>query len=265
LRSRPPRRPRSGGPKGGPTGGAVGCRPPLSDADIALIRSLVLADDGGLIVLNKPSGLAVQGGSGVARDVDRLLAGLVHPGKDRPRLVHRLDRETSGLLVAARTRTLAAELSAAFAGRRVSKTYLAVIAGDGAGLPEAVDLPLRRVQQAGLDLAVPAQTGEAGAQEAVTRLRLLATGSGGALVEASPLTGRMHQIRAHLASLGTPILGDTKYGGLQMLGARPVPRLMLHAHRLQLPLATGPRQLMAPVPPDYADLCARLGLALPPD
>ena len=253
---------RSGAPSG-PRRSRTPQRPQLSADEIALIRSLVIHDAGGIIALNKPSGLAVQGGSGVKLDVDRLLAGLAAPGKDPPRLVHRLDRETSGLLLAARTRSRAAELSAAFAGRSARKRYLAVVAGPPERLVPLVSQPLRRITQNGLDLSVPAQPGTDGAQEAVTSFALLAQGTGSAcLIEASPHTGRMHQIRAHLAGLGLPILGDTKYGGALMTVAGPVPRLMLHALSIELDLSTGPLHLKAATPNEFEDLCSHPGLAL---
>lgn len=257
---------RSGAPSSGPRRSRTPQRPQLSADEIALIRSLVIHDAGGIIALNKPSGLAVQGGSGVTLDVDRLLAGLAAPGKDPPRLVHRLDRETSGLLLAARTRSRAAELSAAFAGRSARKRYLAVVAGPPERLVPLVSQPLRRMTQNGLDLSVPAPPGSDGAQEAETSFALLVRGTGGAcLIEARPHTGRMHQIRAHLAGLGLPILGDTKYGGALMTAAGPVPRLMLHALSLELAIPSGPLHLTTPVPDDFAGLCARLCLQLPCD
>lgn len=254
-------RDRRSGPHPAPSRTRRPQRTPLTADEIALIRSLVIHDAGGIIALDKPSGLAVQGGSGVKLDVDRLLAGLAPPGKDPPRLVHRLDRETSGLLLAARTRSRAAELSAAFAGRSARKRYLAVVPGPASRLMPLVSQPLRRITQTGLDLSVPARPGTDGAQEAETRFALLAEGSGGAcLVEASPLTGRMHQIRAHLAGLGLPILGDTKYGGALMTAGGPVPRLMLHALAVDVDLATGPLHLTVQAPDDFRSLCQRLGL-----
>lgn len=253
------RRPdRPGAPAAGRAGRARGQE--LTAGDIAFIRALVIADRDGLVVLDKPPGLAVQGGSGVTRDVDRLLAGLVHPGRPRPKLVHRLDRETSGLLVAARTRTLAAELSAAFAGREVRKRYLAILPGTGAHLPAELDLPLRRVSQGGLDLSVAAAPDSPGAQRAVTGFAVLAVADQACLVEATPVTGRMHQIRAHLAAIGPAILGDGKYGGLLALPALPIPRLMLHAASLELAVRGIPTRLEVSVPADMRSVLAGLGL-----
>lgn len=258
----PQGRPRSGASS--PSQARRQQRPPLTADEIALIRSLVIHDAADIIALDKPSGLAVQGGSGVTLDVDRLLAGLAASGKDPPRLVHRLDRETSGLLLAARTRSRAAELSAAFAGRAARKLYLAVVAGPADRLVPLVSQPLRRMTQNGLDLSVPARPGTDGALDAETGLALLAEGASGAcLVEARPHTGRMHQIRAHLAGLGLPILGDTKYGGTLMTPGGPVPRLMLHALSLEIDLPAGPLHLTAPVPEAFQDLCHQLGLSLP--
>lgn len=236
----------------------------ISSDDIAFARSLVLHDDAHVLAFNKPSGLAAQGGSGVTRSLENLLQAFAKSNGKTPRLVHRLDRETSGVIVAARTKPAAAFLSAAFAGRAAKKTYLALVCG---GAPEPRDgeiaLALKKSSRAGLDIMEIAE----GGQDALTRYRPLATSSDAALLELTPETGRMHQLRAHLAAIGRPIAGDGKYGGLFSLGGSAIPRLMLHAASLDIPHPAGGRvKLSAPVPPDFLEVIAAAGFAsaLPP-
>jgi tRNA pseudouridine32 synthase/23S rRNA pseudouridine746 synthase len=230
----------------------------LSAEDTAFARSLVIHEDAQIIVFDKPSGLAVQGGSGVTRSLEHLLEAFAKSNGKRPRLVHRLDRDTSGVIVAARTRPAAAFLSEAFAGREVAKTYLAVVCG---GAPEPrdgeINLALKKANRRGLDIMEI----DAGGQAALTRYRTLTATAQAALVELSPETGRMHQLRAHLAAIGRPIAGDGKYGGLYQLGAVEVSRLLLHAAALDIPHpAGGRRRFEAPAPADFAEPLRSLGL-----
>lgn len=214
-----------------------------------------------MLVFDKPAGLAVQGGSGVTRSLEHLLGAFAKSNGKRPRLVHRLDRETSGVIAAARTKPAAAFLSQAFAGRDVNKTYLAIVCG---GAPEPgegeIALALKKAQRAGLDImAIASQTGQA----ALTRYKTLAATAQAALLELSPETGRMHQLRAHLAAIGRPIAGDGKYGGMFRLGAVEIPSLMLHAAALDLPHPDGGRRRFeAPPPAHFLDAARSLGLAL---
>lgn len=233
----------------------------LTVQDAAYARSCVLDEDAHMVVLNKPAGLAVQGGSGVNRSLEDLLAAFTKSNGKRPRLVHRLDRETSGVIVAARTKPAAAYLSKAFAGRDVEKMYLAIVCG-GAAYPEEgeIGLALRKTRRKGLDLMMI----DANGQSALTRYRTLAATPAAGLVELRPETGRMHQLRVHLAAIGRPIAGDGKYGGLFQLGTVQIPRLMLHAASLDLPHpAGGRRRFEAPLPVDMAELLRSLGLEPP--
>jgi RluA family pseudouridine synthase len=225
-------------------------------------RTFLLHEDAHLLVFNKPAGLAVQGGSGVTESLELLLAAFAKSNGKRPRLVHRLDRETSGVIVAARTKPAAAFLSDAFARRDVKKTYLAIVCG---GAPEPsggeIALALKKVSRRGLDMMEIARAGEVGAQAALTGYRTLAAVKAAALLELEPETGRMHQLRAHLAALGRPIAGDGKYGGLFDLGGVSAPGLMLHAASLELPHPAGGRQsFAAPVPALFAAAAKSLGL-----
>lgn len=228
-------------------------------------RAFLVHEDAHILAFDKPSGLAVQGGSGVTQSLEDMLGAFAKSNGKRPRLVHRLDRETSGVIVAARTKPAAAFLSAAFAERDAKKTYLAIVCG---GAPEpaqgVIDLALHKASRGGLDLMEIAQRGSPGAQEASTAYRTLSANTAGALVELQPETGRMHQLRAHLAALGRPIAGDGKYGGLFTLAGASVPRLMLHAASLDIPHPAGGRlTLRAPPPGEFSALLAVLGLSTP--
>jgi len=230
----------------------------LAPEEAEYARSLVLHEDAHMLVFNKPSGLAVQGGSGITRSLEDMLAAFAKSSGKRPRLVHRLDRETSGVIVAARTRPAAAFLSEAFAGRTVEKVYLALVCG---GAPEPregeINLALRKANRSGLDIMEIDPAG----QPALTRYRTLAESRQAALLELRPETGRMHQLRAHLAAIGRPIAGDGKYGGLFRLGTVEIGRLMLHAAALELPHpAGGRRRFGAPLPTDMAEPLRSLGL-----
>jgi tRNA pseudouridine32 synthase/23S rRNA pseudouridine746 synthase len=227
---------------------------PLGQEERDFIRDLVFYEDDALIAFNKPSGLAVQGGSGITRDVDRLLAAFTTRKGRKPKLVHRLDRETSGLLIVAKTSPAAAHLSAQFAGRQLEKRYLALVGGKLTAAEGQIDLPLVKIKSGGLDLMRPANAGEGDAQAALTTYRVLASGSAGSLVEVAPQTGRMHQIRVHFAAVGHALAGDTKYGGLLLLAGKPCPRLMLHAATLDFthPTTGEPMRLNVPPPEDFS-------------
>ena len=243
-------------------------KPPPSPAaltadEIAFVRSLVIFEDAEILGLAKPSGLSSQGGRGQANTLDELLWAFAKPGKARPRLIHRLDRDTSGVILAAKTKPAAGFLGKAMMARKIAKTYRAIVT-PGAPDPKGgtIETALRREEigrEAYMRLAAPDHPD---AEAAQTRYRTLAQGQGAALVELSPETGRMHQLRVHLASIGRPIAGDARYGGALMVAGRPVPRLMLHAAALSFPHpAGGTRRIEAPVPADMADLAAALGLA----
>ncbi|MGA1343497.1 MAG: RluA family pseudouridine synthase [Hyphomonas sp.] len=232
--------------------------PVISPADTARVRAMVIYEDNSIIAFNKPAGLAVQAGSGVAGSLDELMAAFAKSNGKRPRLVHRLDQGTSGVIVAAKTQPVAARLSEAFSGRDVQKTYLALVKGR---LPPAetglCDAALVKVEEGGKARMILARPGRKGAQGARTRWRVLARNGPFGLMQMSPETGRMHQIRVHLMALGCPILGDALYGE----GQATAPRLMLHASRLELPHPEGgKRALEAPLPADFQASAAAAGL-----
>ncbi len=235
----------------------------LTDDEIVFAHSLVLHKDAAIIALNKPAGLSSQGGRGQAHTLDELLWAFAKPKGARPRLVHRLDRDTSGVILTARTKPAAGYLGKALMGRRFAKTYLALVGPCAPALRQGVvDVALRRDEvgrEAYMRVCDPAHLD---AETALTRYRTLAEGEGAALLELKPETGRMHQLRVHLAHLGRPILGDPRYGGSLTLNGEPVPRLMLHAAALEFPHPDGGRKrIAAPAPEDFVRVATQGGLA----
>ncbi len=225
----------------------------LTDADIEYVRSLVIHRDDFIIAFNKPAGLSSQGGRIQAHTLDDLIGAFTTAGGNKPRLVHRLDRDTSGVIITARTKPAAAFLGKALMGRKVMKTYLAIVAP---GAPEprqgAIEAALRREEIGRESYMRVAEPDDREAQTARTLYRTLASSEVAALVEARPQTGRMHQIRVHLAHLRRPIAGDARYGGALMLAGEPVPRLMLHAASIEFAHPAGGRlKIEAPIPPDF--------------
>lgn len=225
-------------------------------------RAFLIHEDAHVLAFDKPAGLSVQGGSGIEVSLDAMLAAFVDKKGRQPRLAHRLDRETSGVIVAGRTPAAITALNKAFADRRTEKTYFAIVCG---GAPEPVegvlDTALVKQKVKGVDLVRAARDGETPSMSAETAYRTLAATETAALIEARPRTGRMHQIRAHLAIAGRPIAGDGKYGGLFMLGGVAVPHLLLHACALTVPHpAGGDLHLETPPPPVFREAVEKLGL-----
>ena len=216
-----------------------------------------------VIVLNKPAGLPVQGGSGIAVHVDGMLDALQGEHIERPKLVHRLDRDTSGVLVIARSGKVARKLSAAFRGRDVEKTYWALLAGLPDTLEGRIDLPLKRIDLGSTSRAEPASRKDKEAQKAITDYRVLdKAGRRFCLAELSPHTGRMHQLRAHCLALGTPIMGDEVYGGA--FSEHFAQQLHLHARRLTFPHPEGGvLTVEAPLPKHMLDGLQYLGFPAP--
>lgn len=234
--------------------------PELSDADRAFIRSMVVYEDEATIAINKPPGLASQGGTGTARHVDGLMAGL-RPSGDRPRLAHRLDRDTSGVLLLAKTARAAAALTKAFRDRSARKVYWALVAGVPKPPQATIDLALKKVGGKGKERM---GWDDPDGDRAITDYAVLEhAGRFAALVAMKPLTGRTHQLRAHMAAIGHPILGDGKYGGdAAKLPGMDLPRgMMLHARSLDLPQPGGGGRLFveAEPPPEFKAALAAFG------
>ncbi|MCX8133504.1 MAG: RluA family pseudouridine synthase [Roseococcus sp.] len=237
----------------------------ISETEARALQARVLHRDASVIVLDKPHGLPVQGGPGIARHLDGMLEALAF-GAERPRLVHRLDRDTSGVLVLARSAPAAAALARAFRGRDVAKTYWAVVVGEPAQPAGRIEMALAREHGARGERTVPAAPGAKDAARAVTDYDVLDRAKRrAALLELRPLTGRTHQLRVHCAeALGCPILGDGKYGG-QAAHLEGLPgALHLHARALRLPHPEGGwLEVAAAAPEHMAETMAFFGFANP--
>ncbi|MDI1288257.1 MAG: RluA family pseudouridine synthase [Reyranella sp.] len=236
----------------------------VSDRDAAEMQSLVIHRDDQVIVLNKPPGLAVQGGTGTERHIDGMLDALRFGFEDRPRLVHRLDKDTSGLLLIARTGQAAKRLAESFRQRETEKLYWAVVVGVPPQKEGAIDLPLAK--RPGARDREMMQVDKENGQKALTHFRELdRLAKRAALLALWPRTGRTHQLRVHCAEIGCPILGDGKYGGEEALLASVADarRLHLHARRLLLPHPSGKGELKvtAELPPHFRRTVEAFGFA----
>jgi 23S rRNA pseudouridine955/2504/2580 synthase len=222
---------------------------PVPPADQAMLHGAILHRDTAVIILNKPPGLAVQGGTATERHVDGVLDGLRFGNDERPRLVHRLDKDTSGVLVIARTAAAAAFLTRAFRERTTRKIYWALVVGVPKLRQGRIDLALAKTPGRGGERVRPdAEDG----QRAVTYYRVIDNaGSQASWLALLPVTGRTHQLRAHCAAIGTPILGDGKYGAaaVHLAGLPGSRRLHLHARSLSIPHPLGGTlEATAPLP-----------------
>jgi 23S rRNA pseudouridine955/2504/2580 synthase len=236
-------------------------KPRARPQDEALLRDLVIHRDEHAIVLNKPAGLAVQGGSNTTRHVDGMLDGLRFDAAERPRPVHRLDKDTSGVLLIARTAAAAAFFTRAFRDKTTRKTYWAIVAG----LPKLhqgkIDLSLAKGTAKGRERVQADEDGK----DAITYYTVIDNaGDRASWLALLPLTGRTHQLRAHCAAIGTPILGDGKYGGANAhaLGGAAAHRLHLHARALEIPHPAGfTLKVTAPLPAHMRRMWEFLGFA----
>jgi len=222
--------------------------------DHELLSRMLLHEDDKVIVLNKPAGLAVQGGSGLNRHIDQMLEAWTSPKGEKPRLVHRLDRDTSGVLVVAKTRGAAQKLTAAFRERDTKKTYWALVRGVPRLKEGRISTWLVKEQTEDGDRMRVCKHGEQGADHAVSYYRVLEqAGQDMCWLEMEPYTGRTHQLRVHAQYMEHPILGDPKYfeadqnwrfpGGMQ-------DKLHLHARHIDIPHPNGGRlKVTAPMPP----------------
>ncbi|MEM0898440.1 MAG: RluA family pseudouridine synthase [Pseudomonadota bacterium] len=233
--------------------------------DSDALRAMTLFEDDRVMILNKPAGLAVQGGSGVARHVDGMLEALRNKRGEKPRLVHRLDRDTSGVLAVAKTRSAAQALAEAFRKRTTQKTYWAIVKGTPPKREGRISNWLAKEQTPDGDRMRVVKHGTAGADHAESRYRVVETaGQRLTWLELEPETGRTHQLRVHCLSMQNPIIGDPKYfeddpnwdfpGGIQK-------RLHLHARRLRIPHPSGGWiDETAPLPPHMVQTWNLLGL-----
>jgi len=228
--------------------------------DLDDIASCIIHRDEHVLVLDKPAGLAVQGGTATEKHLDAMLDGLCFELPDRPRLVHRLDRDTSGVLLLARTAKAARALGASFKGRDAQKVYWALVTGCPIPREGDINLPLAKLGGPGGERV---QVDQENGLPARTQYRVIESAADqAAWLELRPLTGRTHQLRAHCVALGHPILGDGKYGGREAFldGAEIIKRLHLHARSIRLPHpAGGMLEAVAPLPRDLRQSWKYLG------
>ncbi len=227
----------------------------LSDKDINFIRSLVIYKDDNIIAIDKPSGLAVQGGTNTLRHIDGMLEGLRFDKEEAPKLVHRIDKETSGILVIARNRKSAEILTKAFKEKNLQKTYLVLVRGKPKSDEGEIKAPL---EKAGEKMQVTDN-----GKKSVTLYKVIdSIGKKFSLIEARPLTGRTHQIRAHMEYIGTPIVGDDKYYGSQRQRySELADKLFLHAFKIDLSDIYNKKLIIsAPLPKHFVDALDVLGI-----
>jgi len=235
-------------------------RMPMTEQQISNAQAMVIYRDKAAIVINKPPGLATQGGTKMTQHVDGMLDALYFDMDKRPKLVHRLDKDTSGALLVARTAGSASHFSKHFSGRSARKIYWAIVMG----VPEIedgiVDLPLAKQPSSGGEKM---HVDEENGQSAKSRYRIIEKiGKRAAWVELTPYTGRTHQLRVHMAAIGHPIVGDGKYGGKESYLTGEISRKMhLHARRIRIASPAGGKiDVRADLPEHFASTMAALGL-----
>ncbi len=245
---------------------AATAAPSASKEDRSFIESLILYEDDDVLVLDKPFGIAVQGGTGTKRHLDGILAGMSDRFGDRPRLVHRLDRDTTGVLLIAKKRDIAAKLGRIFQTRTAAKTYWALVKGVPVPRQGKIEAALVKASGPDGDRVRKAQPGEQdAAMHATTHYSVIdRVANRAAWVSLKPVTGRQHQLRAHMAMIGHPIIGDNKYeGGITQIMEALEPKLHLHARRLVLPhprAGKPPIDVTAPLPAHMLRSFAAVGL-----
>jgi 23S rRNA pseudouridine955/2504/2580 synthase len=225
----------------------------VNQKDAAFLRDLILYEDEDIYVFNKPHGLASQGGSGTKRHMDGLLKSLPNRKGEAPRLVHRLDRDTSGCLVVAKTKAAATHFGAIFAGRQARKIYWAVVWGNPAPSQGSISCFLAKQMTSGGEQMIVVKHGTPGAQHSKSYYSTTDTAAKRfAWVTLKPVTGRTHQLRVHMAQLGNPIIGDPRYFNIENWEQPDEisKGLHLHARRISLPLRNGGiLDISAPLPP----------------
>ncbi len=231
-------------------------RMPASPEDARDLKKLILFEDDAIIALNKPFGLAVQGGTKTSRHLDGMLAAL-GTDDERPRLVHRLDKDTGGLMIVAKTRKAAQKLGDAFKRHEIDKTYWGLSAGIPHPREGTIDMAIAkkmiRIKSGGEERVVPAD-GE-GAKKAVSDYQILEEAGPVAFLAMRPVTGRTHQLRVHAAAIGCPIVGDGKYGGesAHIEGVSPKLHLFCRSMTFAHPQTGRKMTLSAPLTGHMAD------------
>jgi 23S rRNA pseudouridine955/2504/2580 synthase len=231
----------------------------LTEDEIEFAQGLVIYKDDAGLVINKPAGLATQGGTGTTEHVDGLLDALMYDAKGRPKLVHRLDKDTSGALLVARSPKAAAHFATAFSSRTARKVYWAIVVGVPDIHDGMIELPIAKQPGSGGEKM---HVDEKAGSPARTRYRVIErAGNAAAWVELQPYTGRTHQLRVHMAAIGHPIVGDGKYGGKAAFLTGTVSRKMhLHARRIRVDHPVdGIIDVTAELPPHFAETIEDLG------
>lgn len=238
----------------------------VDDRQQRALEAMVIYRDDEVLALDKPPGLAVQGGPGILKNLDAMLDALRFEAEERPRLVHRLDKDTSGVLLLARTAGAAAKLASLFRGREVKKTYWAVVVGEPDPPAGRIDLALAKQGGNRGERVITVDDPREGARAITDFATLDAARRRAAWLELSPLTGRTHQLRVHCSeALGTPILGDGKYGGSAAHMDGLPGQLHLHARALRLPhpSGAGTLEIAAPLPPHMRETFKFFGFEEP--
>ncbi len=235
----------------------------LTPEEVAAVRSWIIHEDVSTIAFAKPAGLSSQGGRIKALTLDDLLWAFARSNGKRPDLVHRLDRDTSGVILAAKTKPAAGFLGKAIQAHKLTKTYLALVSAPPEPAAGDINVPLVR-QEIGRESYMRVAAFDAkNAQGSRSRYRTLSSSQDGALVELQPFTGRMHQLRVHMAHIGRPLIGDVRYGGALTAAGRAAPRLMLHAASLRFPHPDGGERTLTAAPPeDFQALAHAMGLSV---
>lgn len=234
----------------------------LTEDELEFAMGLVIHKDDAALVINKPAGLATQGGTKTETHVDGFLDALCYELDNRPKLVHRLDKDTSGVLLLARTTRSAGHFAKAFSSRTARKVYWALVVGVPSIADGFIDLPIGKQPGSGGEKM---HVDEKDGQSARTRYRIIErAGNACAWVELQPYTGRTHQLRVHMAAIGHPIVGDGKYGGKEAFLTGTISRKMhLHARRLRIDHPKGHQiDVRADLPSHMADSFADLGFEL---
>ncbi len=240
----------------------------LTDKQVESARHMVLFKDADIMIINKPAGLAVQGGSKIKNHLDALMPALQFEAKEPPRLVHRLDKDTSGVLLLARTIKAARELQHLFAQKALTKTYLALVVGVPHPLENTIETRMMKAvvdEETEFEKVESTDKNSDKGKKAITHYRVRDyMAKTAALVELNPITGRTHQLRVHMAELNCPIVGDRKYAMREEADHLNIDakHLHLHAWKLEFPSLFGkkPRTFEAPMTQVMQDNLKELGL-----